>query len=380
MLCLQMCQEIQVPVKAQRSRCLLPGWKFYFVAAGESNTVSRRFDPDISGLRFLSPSKREYTSLETVMEMACPIPEASIDERIEEFGKVDLGVTIRRLRYDHDLIGQQYFRVWKDVTGKQNELFGTITECLESLCEGTVLHFKVEYWEDYRTLINDLAKIEDAIPVCDLVDEATARGGHIAFSEKTRRAPNLESPSSYTSFIVPVSQSTVQENRFKILHNGVQLQLQSKVSRIAGAGQGLFVKATCLARAGWNGAPGAFILKPGELLDLGIYAPLRKEDRKPFHVHELKSFIFARKPDIWAFDTTASKHHDALDITDDKTGDLHGQARRAIVVRVNETDGKSEPPSICAEHDPQGSVHYYLGNQQKGLRIPFGKEVELKVR
>ena len=243
-----------------------------------------------------------------------------------------------------------------------------------------MLHFKVKYWEPYRKLINDRAKIEDDVPVCELVDEAAARGGNIAFLEKTRQAPTLDSPSSYTSFIVPVSRSTVQENRFKILHNGVQLELLSKLSRIVGAGQGLFVKATCLVSAGWNGAPDAFILKPGELMDLGIYAPLRKEDRKSFHVHELKSYIFARKPDIWAFDTTASKDHDALDITDDKTGDLHGQARRAIVVRVNETDGKSEPPSICAEHDPQGSVHYYLGNTEKGLRIPFGKEVELKVR
>jgi len=369
-----MCEKLDVPVKGLHSRILPDGWKFYFAAPTESPTTATRFVPDLSGLRLVSPDGSEKCLSESVMKKA---PGIAGIEAIREFCYEDLGITIHRTRDDHDLIGQSYYNSWLDVRGTQKEIYGTITECLETLEKEPTLFFKVNYREAYRTLLNGAATIEDDIPMVDTVNEAVATGGHIAFLEKSGSNVSFDSRSPPAKYIVPTTR-LLDGNGFKILHGGVQLEVESMTSGIEGAGQGLFLRATCIERAGWAGLPVAFILKPGERIDLGVYGPLRKADRKAFHVQAVKNFIFEQKPHIYMFDSKCI-NHDSIDVTDDKSGELHELALENILVRANETDGVSEPTSIIADHDPQGSLHYFLGNEESGLRLPFGVWIELKV-
>jgi len=376
--CLQMCQKIQVQSKALPSR-YLRDWRLYSTAPVARPSTSIRFDPDVSGLRLLAPDGKEHACLEAVMASFGVTGSKSISTAIQGFADHDLGVPIRRVRDDHILIGKGYYRVWRDVTGKLVEIYGTITHCLENLCDEGKL-FKVKYWDVYRALVNDAATIEDGVPEVDMVDEATATGGYMAFLQKTEPAvvANLSELPTPTSFVVPASRSDGRDLKdFRILHGGVQLNFVVKPSLIRNAGEGLFVKATCFERAGWLGSPKAFILKAGVFMDIGIYAPLRKHDRNSFAVQQLKSFIFVHKPDVWAFDAKTVDHA-TLDISDNKTGNRHEQALRNVLNRINETDG-TEEPNIYADYDPQGSVHYYLGNKYSGIRLDFGREIELKV-
>lgn len=373
-----MCQKVQVLSKALPSR-YLRDWKFYSTVPAARPSTSIRFDPDVSGLRLLAPDGTEYACLEAAMRSCGATGAKSICAAIQGFADYDLGLPIRRIRDDHILIGKGYYRVWRDVTGRLVEIYGTITQCLESLCDEGML-FKVKYWDVYRALVNDAATIEDDITEVDTVNEATATGGYMAFLEKTEPTvfANLSGLPTPTTFIVPTSRSDGRDSRdFRILHGGVLLYFIVKPSLIPNAGEGLFVKATCVERAGWLGSPDAFVLKAGVFMDIGIYAPLRKNDRNSFALQQMKSFIFAHKPDVWAFDAKTFDHA-TLDITDNKTGNRHEQALRSILNRVNETDG-TEEPNIYADYDPQGSVHYYLGNKNSGIRLDFGKEVELKV-
>eukprot|EP00957_Ditylum_brightwellii_P197392 15038968-Ditylum_brightwellii.AAC.1 len=53
------------------------------------------------------------------------------------------------------------------------------------------------------------------------------------------------------------------------------------------------------------------------------------------------------------------------DITDDLSGDVHDLAKKHVLMYVNEC-GINETPTIHAEFDPEGSVHYLLGVSYNG--------------
>lgn len=95
----------------------------------------------------------------------------------------------------------------------------------------------------------------------------------------------------------------------------------------------------------------------------------------------LKNFIYDFEAEAWSFNKRGDVD-DVLDITCDKTGCLHEVAKRNLPAYVNETDGK-ETPSVFADHDPEGSVHYLLGHKsvkEGDLVIPMdGQWMEIKV-
>jgi hypothetical protein len=75
----------------------------------------------------------------------------------------------------------------------------------------------------------------------------------------------------------------------------------------------------------------AFVLKAGELIDLGIYAPFRIQDKKPEAVTFVKNFVHSYKIEKWAFNATDIRYQ--LDIT--ATGNLHAGAKLHIPAYVN---------------------------------------------
>jgi hypothetical protein len=148
-----------------------------------------------------------------------------------------------------------------------------------------------------------------------------------------------------------------------MITRGFRLEFIAKTSSIPNAGLGLWVRCTVASKLVTNGAP-CLELDPGEGVDLGCYAPMDNRDRKSEHVNLVKTFVHNWECESWLFEMGSHCNHgDIFDITDDLTGDLHEVSRKNILVYANETDGK-ETATLYSEHDPEGSVHYYVGHRE----------------
>jgi len=144
-----------------------------------------------------------------------------------------------------------------------------------------------------------------------------------------------------------------------LIARGYRLELSVQKSRIPNAGNGVFLSCTRVMSDDDDAPPEPFVLAPGELLDLGIYAPFRPDDIKLEAVLIVKNFLHSHKCVEWAFDAIDKRYH--MDITDDVTGNLHTEAMKHIHAYVNESDTDCDV-CIRAEHDAEGSVHYLLGH------------------
>ena len=160
--------------------------------------------------------------------------------------------------------------------------------------------------------------------------------------------------------------------RLILVWTSYQLLFTVGPSTIPNAGLGVFVQCTSLVPARTH-----LRLKKGEMLDLGVYAPFRKEDVKEECVFLVKNFIMGLKCEEWTFDAGPTQVSYQFDITDDWTGELHDLAAQHIPAYVNESNMESLP-SVHAEHDPEGVVHYLLGGRTNDLILPAdGSKVEL---
>lgn len=167
--------------------------------------------------------------------------------------------------------------------------------------------------------------------------------------------------------------SFVWENQFR-----VELQVLPSQQAVC-AGYGLFA---CIHPLHTRNVDSNMELPPGVLIDLGVYGPLRPQDRKSWSVRLIKSFIYSYHCGSWFFETNQDDHS-VFDMTDDTTGQLHALAQRNVLMYANETSGGMQDiPSLWPQYDPEGAVHFYLGHpdQDQGpLVLPVGIPVELLV-
>lgn len=273
----------------------------------------------------------------------------------------------------HKLIGKGFYHQWLNHQNAVKEVLGRIVECTKNNINGRV-HFKVAFDRDVDRSLGD-----GTIAFWDHLDEASAWGGYLAYLQKTNAVDKIASFSGTCHvYIVPNNRKVGPDGpnaRPKISFEvkGFNIELEVRTSAIEGAGLGLWLKCTPGTHTGCNKR--CLLLGKGELVDLGVYGPLRLEDVKKGHVIQLKNYLFCGKPEDWSFDVPGG----VVDMTDDTTGDLHLQAIRNSLIYVNETDGHASPV-ILASHDPEGSVHYYLGSNHHDVSIEANGELfELKI-
>lgn len=186
----------------------------------------------------------------------------------------------------------------------------------------------------------------------------------------------------YVQWMVPSSKEILEPNGqrvypvFILEYKGSKLQFEVKSSMIPSAGNGLFV--SCIGGKD-------FVLKPGEMVDLGVYAPLQENDVKSKHISLVKNLLFDWQVETWAF--AACKHRpDAFiyDPTEDFTGIPNSSTKMNLICFINEIDGKTETACVSAQYDAMGYIHYLFGHWEKSegcLTIPSnGEFVELLVR
>lgn len=294
---------------------------------------------------------------------------------------------------EHFLVGRPLCLSWADLEGRRQEVDGEVVKCNKDVQSGEISSFTVRYNAQSRDSVNSRRKnCLTTVPESQTLPPPLVLGGCIAYEERasvTNASILLHDIGDliyYWRWISPdrrrEEQVTNSEGkllpRVAIEVHGYRLELNVKQSTIPNAGYGVFVSCRPLERNDDGGEPVPFVLKAGELIDCGVYAPFSPRDRKLEAVFFAKNFIHSHKCEQWAFTAGDSRYQ--YDITDDFSGDIHDLAKTHIPAYVNESNTES---SICirAEHSPDSSVHYLLGHSfktQGDLTIPSdGREMEV---
>lgn len=282
------------------------------------------------------------------------------------------------------LIGRGICQKWVDVQDRTKIVDGVITHCEQNNVDKSVL-FTIRYNEVSRSLVNSLQnRCGSTVPLTRKIKSQLAFGGCILFDED--RGPKAKDSISIRKlarkkpcwkWITPdirVEELVDSLPKLTLAVRGYKLVFTVKQSGIANAGLGVFIKATqCM-----DGPVAPFELEKGELVDLGIYAPFLATDRKKEAVTFVKNYIHSFKTEEWVYNTDDPSA--MFDITDNHTGDIHEEAKRHIPAYVNECSS-AIVPTVQAENDPEGNVHYLLGvvNGEK-LSLPVnGDPMEIFV-
>jgi len=291
----------------------------------------------------------------------------------------------------HDLIGRGFCHEGVAADDQVITVYGKVIACEKDFGDDE-LHFYVEFDKESRQTANiHLSAVDMSLPVRWRINEPMAWGGCILFDARISGIEGIKPaiefdkiPDCTHRWIVPdVSFTTKVDGLPKriMICRGYVVELEVSESSIPNAGLGVFARCVPLCP---NSLACDFELLPGELVDMGLYAPLRASDKKPEHTAMLKNFLLSWKTQSWHFDVHPSDR-DRLpivyDFTSDVSGDLEPWASQSVVPFVNETDGV-EAPTVHALYDPSGGVHYLLGHayDSEPFRLPAdGTQIEIKI-
>lgn len=391
-LFVQLCENIAEREKAQTMPHFPAGWGFYFVSdvassdikSGTSESkqlvVLANVYPHLRGLR-IAVRKRgnvieSYTHL-ALIARGCGYSLDTLLSKLDQFSIETLGID-KLETPDHKLLHKRVFQTWTDVAGRTRSAFGTITGCFKKIKDSAKV-FSIEYCNKHLAVQpENLGIHEDFLAMIENVPESIAWGAAFHYANITGLLDESffsDSP-VYYQWVIPQFRNVDAGGQLIMELRGFRLVFSVQKSNVEGAGLGLMLTVSDMTFEGRMN----FVLKLGEMIDLGPYAPMCDHDRRPSHIHIVKCFIHNWKNDSYSFDANG-KNHETYDVTNDKTGELHEHALKNPLIRVNETDG-TDIPSIVAETVPNGGVNYYLGHNLSGqgdLQLPVGESIELKV-
>lgn len=356
-----MCCEIKDEDKLQPAKGFPPGWRYFYTDPVKLSWRPSGEHTGLAGLVLLSPTGRRFQSVESAEVVLGPGEVATIARTF--YGNV--GCHAHVSMKDHVLLGRAFRQKWHDVEGRLKIAYGRVIDVSEDLLSGGNRTCTVEFSEKSRALVNaGFTPNGAALPEEQKIPLTLAFGGCI---DCDPRAVRFDMVPYHLSWQVPdarhedfvVDEHGMFAPRVTMHFRGYHLVFTARTSTIPNAGKGVFVSCTTLT----GSSDDVLVLNAGELLDLGVYAPFRRSDKKSAHVFLMKNFIHGYECEEWNFDTVMDEH--LFDITDDATGRLHEMASRHLPAYVNETDGHS-PASVYAQHDPEGCVHYLLGHGNEG--------------
>lgn len=295
----------------------------------------------------------------------------------QKLKKSTLKQTTTRTTANHFLVGRKLCLEWAslDCNNIQNKAYGHVTECEINLQTGDVVNCTVVYTDESRDNTNNGHFL--SVPHLQQMPPPLVLGGCIRYQQETTHTSvllnDIRHLYPFWNWMVPDCREEELVNnglpRLTIQVRDHVLEFNVRPSTIPNAGNGVFVK--CKSQQE-EGSKSPFILKAGELVDLGVYAPFREDDVKLEAVFFCKNFVHAAKCQEWAFGASSctdeenddSMNHYQLDITDDMTGTVHDEAKKHIPAYVNESNDEA-CINIRAEHAPDSSVHYLLGHANK---------------
>jgi hypothetical protein len=361
-------------------------WKFSFRKPDSS--VPPGTYPALGGLSLISPGGVVCKSIEAARRRC---PNQLLGLELHKFYQ-QIGVRVLEDLPDDPLLGQGLMNEWINMNGERRCIHGTITKVQHDLAEASV-KYTVQYGK-LRESIDDTTGTALSIPSEDEFAEDRAWGGCLAYeammTPNDRKLALRHDTSYYESWLVPTMYNRrmvgtrIEGKRVRlprvILHHKVfQLTFTVKPSTIPNAGYGVFL--SCQAWETAKHTPEYFELPAGHLLDFGVYAPLRPEDRRTDHEFVIKNFVHNFQPQHYSFDTQAShKTHDVFDVTDDYSGLLHFEAKRHVTPFVNEIVSANGVANVHARYDCEGGLHYVLGHEREDqgpFRLKISEEIEI---
>lgn len=322
---------------------------------------------------------------------------------------------------DLQLLEQGYCAEWLDKDGQKLCVYGTVTEFVPTHAddddedkEMKRKYVSIEYAEDSRSLLNMHHTTVKNLCILGIEPMHIARawGGCLLYQEKQNQIhaidPNYSKSSSSAPFpIYPSIKDrgviqTPMPLRWRVpdlytratnfqesapnmpslcLHySAFKLEFTVQPSTILNSGNGVFLSLTSLLNPppvfsrGRNecatnqrahhpydqqrNVP-VFSLPPGEVLDIGVYAPLTSQDETPDHIMLVRSFLQSFWCDSYSMNTRDKET--VFDITHGR-GELTNEAKRSILPFVNENNQwQTHRAEVQLIEDPQGSFHYVLG-------------------
>jgi len=387
-----MCAEIDKEKKSQHIPGLAKIWKFYFSANEGSG---RDIPSELTELTALHPDSLlhvfvgdiRFECLREAME-AAKYPRETIIRTVKQFYEEHLGIPLRR-QGKHILVGCGYYTEWIDARGQRREIYGTITDCWESiLIADKKLSFTVRYDERMIVWANQMSSTKLRIPECRDVSEELAWCGHVAWRKKEMDVdpvPKVVKTPFHLKWIAPGTRLKEFDQplpSITMVVAGYELCLKAQPSGIKNAGLGLFVRVT--NHAGPSRPEPVFKLPPGHLVDFGVYAPCTDEECKIEQVVVMKNFLLHYFAEGYCFEkeTDVKNDFDLFDVSHDHKQSLTKAASENLLVFANESDGKTEVPTLVCRYDPEGALHYLLGYDEEHLgplQIPFDQDFELKI-
>lgn len=398
----KICVEFDHNEKRQLASGFTKGWTFYFLPPEEdSGPVVHE---ELRGLRIFSPENEEFASIEEALNR-CAIPSTEVHKRRADFCR-QIGASLRIPKEKHDLLGKSFLREWLRSDGSRAWVTGQITAVEDDKVQGREV-FVVSHHADSLSIVNNPSNGGRLnVPAIKEYEEWEAWDGCIGALIDSGQSPvRLESrarsglcrwkiPKSLHRGMAAAKEPVVpgfRELPYTILvYKGYILTLKVKKSTITNGGFGLFL--SIKPRNSNAQVPDHFHLENGHLLDFGIYAPHRDEDRRGDHEHMVKSIIFMHKNEAYCFESHVREIY--LDITDNTAGSLHAEARKHVAPFVNEVDTALSIAQVHARTDPEGSLHYLLGHAEKKdgpflfpadgsdreIFVNYGEEYEIVVR
>ena len=290
------------------------------------------------------------------------------------------------------LMGQGYYTEWLDKDGQKLCVFGTATEYLPEHSDDKAdddddNFVTITYGENSRLLVNRHHTSIKNLSILEVqpVNIARAWGGCLVYQEKQEKMHAFQKkriplPSEVSDARAPIlwrvpdlyTRSTIFQKSAPNMpclclhYAGFQLEFTVKQSTVPKSGNGVFLSITSLlddlGTTNHQQVP-VFSLQPGEILDIGVYAPLTSEDETPDHVMLIRSVIQSFWCDCYSMNTRKADEA-VFDISHGR-GKLSREAKKSILPFVNETnDWDTHRSEIHMMEDPQGSFHYALGYKQ----------------
>ena len=382
----KMCCNIPFEFKAKDVAGFPHGWQYAFCDPTQGLLVkSLRQITSLAGLvlrRPLPPTaskapKYEYfNSLEAAFLAVRPDSTEAATTLLESFFAEIYGPDAIRSYPNHFLLGKRCCFEFTNANGRNVAMFGVISNCFRENSEAEHDIFIVQYDSDCikvaaKTLGTTVSRLQ-------LISAGQAWGGCVSFERKSciRCHPSVcstvDQATSVEYWVTPsmrMEELVEQSNGVKTPQLTIFLRGYKFVFTSNTQGSSVFV--TCTSMCDIEGEIDESVLKPGELIDLGVVSPLIDTDTKSLPVFILKNYIHNFAINAYVEDGNGYVH----DLTNAATGLMHLVAAKKVLSYVRSCCG-TETPTIHYGRDPSGNIHLLFGLQYVGDWNEYANAVE----
>jgi len=371
------CCKIPFENKAKSLVGFPPEWQYAFCDPNQGVLVkSPRRILSLAGLvirrpmlaAFQTPGYQYFHSFEAAFSSVQHEDTSEATKLVESFLSHVHGSDAMKSYPKHFLVGRRFCFEFTNVNGMNVAMFGVISTCFRESSEAETDIFMVQYDSD---CIEIAAKsLGTTILRLQLISSEQAWGGCISFERKARIrgrhsvVRSIDQATAVEYWVTPdmrMEEMVEQDDGIKVPMLTILLRGYKFVFSAHNDDEGIAVSVSCISMNVDDGTADESILKPGELIDLGVFCPLSDSDTKPLPVFLLKNYVHNFSIDSYAGDGNGNVY----DLFEDAKGTMHLAATKKVLSYVRSCND-TEVPTIHGGLDPSGKVHLLFGVRYRG--------------